>query len=94
MRKILLIGTGGTIACGHSEDGLKPLLTPEQLLSYVQDSKEFCETDTIQLMNLDSTNIEPKLWHPALKHIMTSMMVLSFVMERTRWHLRRQHFLI
>ena len=53
MRKILLIGTGGTIACGHSEDGLKPLLTPEQLLSYVQDSKEFCETDTIQLMNLD-----------------------------------------
>ena len=39
MRKILLIGTGGTIACGHSEDGLKPLLTPEQLLSYVQDSR-------------------------------------------------------
>lgn len=62
MRKILLIGTGGTIACGHSEDGLKPLLTSEQLLSYVQDSKEFCETDTIQLMNLDSTNIEPKHW--------------------------------
>lgn len=62
MRKILLIGTGGTIACGHSDDGLKPLLTPEQLLSYVQDSKEFCETDTIQLMNLDSTNIEPKHW--------------------------------
>ena len=62
MRKILLIGTGGTIACGHSEDGLKPLLTPEQLLSYVQDSKDFCETDTIQLMNLDSTNIEPKHW--------------------------------
>lgn len=88
---------GGTIACGHSEDGLKPLLTPEQLLSYVQDSKEFCETDTIQLMNLDSTNIEQSiglLWQPALKHIMTSMMVLSFVMERTRWHLRRQHSLI
>ena len=41
MRKILLIGTGGTIACGHSDDGLKPLLTPEQLLSYVQDSKEY-----------------------------------------------------
>ena len=98
MRKILLIGTGGTIACGHSDDGLKPLLTPEQLLSYVQDSKEFCETDTIQLMNLDSTNMRTKalawLWQPALKHIMTSMMVLSFVMERTRWHLRRQHSLI
>ena len=28
----------------------------------MQDSKEFCETDTIQLMNLDSTNIEPKHW--------------------------------
>ena len=95
MRKILLIGTGGTIACGHSEDGLKPLLTPEQLLSYVQDSKEFCETDTIQLMNLDSTNIEPKHWLAMAACIeMTSMMVLSFVMERTRWHLRRQHSLI
>lgn len=62
MKKILLIGTGGTIACGHSDDGLKPLLTPKQLLSYVQDSKEFCTTDTIQLMNLDSTNIEPRHW--------------------------------
>ena len=33
-------------------------------------------------------------WQPALKHIMRIMMVLSFVMEQTRWHLRRQHFLI
>lgn len=62
MKKILLIGTGGTIACGHSSDGLKPLLTPNQLLSYVKDCEAFCETEAIQLMNLDSTNIEPKHW--------------------------------
>lgn len=62
MKRIFVIGTGGTIACGHSKDGLKPLMTPQQLLSYVQDSRSFCETETIQLMNLDSTNIEPKHW--------------------------------
>lgn len=32
LKRILMVGTGGTIACKSSEDGLKPLLTSEELL--------------------------------------------------------------
>ena len=34
MKKILLIGTGGTIASDVTEDGLAPELTSEQLLNH------------------------------------------------------------
>jgi L-asparaginase len=35
MKKILMIGTGGTIASEMTKDGLTPELTPEQLVNYV-----------------------------------------------------------
>ena len=35
LKRILMVGTGGTIACKSSEDGLKPLLTSEELLATV-----------------------------------------------------------
>ena len=36
MKKILLIGTGGTIASDVTEDGLAPELTSEQLLNHLR----------------------------------------------------------
>ena len=42
MKKILMLGTGGTIACKRGESGLKPLISSEELLSYVPDAKQFC----------------------------------------------------
>lgn len=62
MKHILLIATGGTIACKRSDAGLKPLISSEELLSYVPSAKEFCKTDALQLFNLDSTNVQPKHW--------------------------------
>lgn len=62
MKHILLLGTGGTIACKRGEAGLTPLLTGEELLSYVPDAKTFCEVETIQVINIDSTNMHPKYW--------------------------------
>lgn len=62
MKKILLIATGGTIASLKTEGGLIPGLTPAELLSYVPDAASFCQTDTVQPMNLDSTNITPENW--------------------------------
>ena len=62
MKNILLIATGGTIASKRSDSGLKPLISSEELLSYVPAAKEFCRADALQLMNLDSTNIQPKHW--------------------------------
>ena len=39
MKKILLLGTGGTIACKRTPDGLKPVITSEEILTYVPDSR-------------------------------------------------------
>ncbi len=61
-KKILHIGTGGTIASERSENGLTPELTSEQLLHYIPDISAFCDVDCLQLMTLDSTNIQPKHW--------------------------------
>ena len=62
MKHILLLGTGGTIACKRGDNGLTPLLTGDELLSYVPAAGEFCHVDAIQVLNIDSTNIHPKHW--------------------------------
>ena len=62
MKKILLIGTGGTIASGRTEEGLKPILTAEDILSFVPDVKGFCEIDFLQVCNIDSSNMTPAIW--------------------------------
>lgn len=62
MKKILMLGTGGTIACKRGESGLKPLLTSDELLSYVPGVKEFCQVDSLQVLNIDSTNMQPCHW--------------------------------
>ena len=62
MKKILMLGTGGTIASEMTPDGLTPELTPVQLLRYVPAISELCEVDCISLFSLDSTNIAPVHW--------------------------------
>ena len=62
MKMILLIGTGGTIASGRTEEGLKPILTAEDILSFVPDVKSFCEIDFLQVCNIDSSNMTPAIW--------------------------------
>lgn len=61
-KKILLIATGGTIASKRSHSGLKPQITPEELISFIPQVMDFCEIETLQLLNLDSTNVEPAHW--------------------------------
>ena len=62
MKRILMLGTGGTIACKRTENGLKPVITPEEILSYVPDSRDVCEIDALQVLNIDSTNMQPSHW--------------------------------
>lgn len=62
LKKILLLATGGTIASKHTEDGMTPALSPDELLKYVPEAGEFCEVDTVQVCSMDSTNIGPKQW--------------------------------
>lgn len=62
IKKILMIGTGGTIASELGENGLVPELTSDQLLRYIPDISKICRVDCLQLFSLDSTNIMPAHW--------------------------------
>lgn len=62
MKKILMIGTGGTIASEAGSDGLTPELDAAGLLSFVPGITRWCEAECLQLYNLDSTNLQPEHW--------------------------------
>ncbi len=62
MKKILMIGTGGTIASVSTGKGLAPQLTADEILSYVPGIAAFCAVDTLQLCSIDSTDITPEIW--------------------------------
>ena len=62
MKKILMIGTGGTIASEMTESGLAPELSAARLLAHIPGISEICHVDCVQLLNLDSTNMQPKHW--------------------------------
>ena len=62
MKKILMIGTGGTIASDVTPEGLTPELDPGRLLEFIPNIRNVCSVDCLQCYNLDSTNIRPKHW--------------------------------
>ena len=69
MKRILMIGTGGTIASKQTEHGLAPGLSSEDVLSYIPQVKEVCQVETMQVCNIDSTNVTPKHWEMLSKAI-------------------------
>ena len=48
--------------CIRDREGLAPQITPQELLSYVPDTASLCQIDTVQPLNLDSTNVAPEHW--------------------------------
>ena len=71
MKKILLIATGGTIACGATDSGLTPMTSARELLEQLSNgtlpphrtlSAEQYEVRAIQPFSLDSTNMSPREW--------------------------------
>ena len=62
MKHILMIATGGTIACKDAGEGLTPQLSSSDLMSLVPELDRICHADAVQLMNLDSTNISSSHW--------------------------------
>ncbi len=62
MRTILMLFTGGTIASVKTENGLEPILNAEQILSYLPDIGDDVELRTLQVCNLDSTNMDYRHW--------------------------------
>ena len=61
-KKILFIGTGGTIASVASEDGLQPGFLAEELLDFFPEAVEMADITAMQLCSFDSTNLHPDHW--------------------------------
>lgn len=62
MKRVLLITTGGTIASQQTKNGLAPQMAPEDLLRYMEDLPRHYEIDVLDLMSLDSSNIQAEEW--------------------------------
>lgn len=62
MKRLLLIATGGTIASSATAEGLSPSITSRELLEHVPEAAQFCQVEAMQLLNIDSTNIQPEHW--------------------------------
>ncbi len=61
-KRILFIGTGGTIASDLTNGALFPSLGAAELLRLVPDVSRICDVEATQLFAIDSTDITPKHW--------------------------------
>ena len=62
MKKLMILSTGGTIACTQTADGLIPTLSADDILAYVPGAKKLGIIETRTIFNLDSSNIQPEEW--------------------------------
>ena len=62
MKRIFLLATGGTIAAKPTAQGLVPQLSSRELLDCIPEIAGLCRVETLQLFNLDSTNLQPSHW--------------------------------
>ncbi len=68
MRKILVLGTGGTISCTKSKNGLTPAVPAAELIKGMS-TELSVELKTEQLFELDSTNMTPRHWEALARRI-------------------------
>ncbi len=61
-KRILLLTTGGTIASKHTEEGLAPGITGEELAGWLPHLSEAYNITVRDILQLDSSNIQPEEW--------------------------------
>lgn len=59
---IRVIALGGTIASLKTKRGLAPLADVDSLIAHVPSIQNIAQISSCQLMNIDSTNMQPKHW--------------------------------
>ena len=69
MKKILLLGTGGTIASVQGENGLAPGLDVAMLPDFVPAVTSLCRVETLPVCSIDSTSITPGHWQLMVRAI-------------------------
>ncbi len=68
MKKILIITTGGTIACENTAEGLTPVHGGNDLIKGISG----CDTEILDLFSCDSTDISPEHWKMLYKAVRNS----------------------
>lgn len=69
MKKVLIIGTGGTIASKKYDLGLRPEMKIDDLIKHVNIPRDICSIEGMTIMNIDSTNMTPDKWFVIANHI-------------------------
>lgn len=62
MKKVLILATGGTIACHTGEGGMVPQSAPPALMGALGAFAKYYELTYRVILNLDSSNIQPEEW--------------------------------
>lgn len=61
MKRVMLLATGGTIACTNGNHGLEPTLHGQNLLEAIQ-AELPCAVDAQDVFLMDSSNMQPEEW--------------------------------
>ena len=61
-KKILIIGTGGTIASVKTKEGLRPAYKTVELISFFPEVGKIADIEGRMLFNIDSANMQPHHW--------------------------------
>jgi len=64
-KKVLILGTGGTIASVETENGFKPGLTAENLIEHIPQLEKIADIDAKDIESMpviDSVNVQPEYW--------------------------------
>ena len=62
MKKVLLLTTGGTIAARQGKQGLTPDIKCGDILDMLPELKQHFLIESKDILNLDSSNIQPEEW--------------------------------
>lgn len=73
MKQILMLSTGGTIACIPTECGLAPGLRAEEILACVPSIQALCDISCKTILDLDSANIQPEEWEMIAREVSSQL---------------------
>jgi L-asparaginase len=73
MKTIKLLATGGTIASTPGADSLTPGLRAQELLAYLPGLDRLCRAQATDILNMDSSNIQPEEWRIIAHSVMAAL---------------------
>lgn len=73
MKKVLILATGGTIACHTGEGGMVPQSAPPALMGVLDAFSKYYELTYRVVFNLDSSNIQPEEWQAVARAVFEAL---------------------